>query len=154
MYLVRLRNSQMIWMCGTVSCHLETTVVRHLNFLRAQTDHSGCSTNRRPRSGGLQNAQQSQWKMEGTDWTKIVTSRMDGRERSERLFQTCIDITFYQMEKKEHKEILPFLPNRQCQEWQLDQQAWNTKIKLSLLGLCWISGIWGKIGKCRHQMFI
>ena len=112
MYLVRLRNSQMIWMCGTVSCHLETTVVRHLNFLRAQIDHSGCSTNRRPKSGVLQNAQQSQWKMEGTDWTKIVTSRMDGRERSERLFQTCIDITFYQMEKKEHKEILPF-PTKQ-----------------------------------------
>ena len=111
MYLVRLRNSQMIWMCGIVPCHLETIMARHLNFLKAQIDHSG-STNRRPKSGVLQNAQQSLWKMEGADWTKIVTSRMDGRERSERLFQTCVDIISYQMEKKELKEILPF-PTKQ-----------------------------------------
>ena len=37
---------------------------------------------------------------------------MDGRERSERLFQTCVDIISYQVEKKELKEILPFPTNQ------------------------------------------
>ena len=103
MYLVRLRNSQMIGICGIVSCNLETIMVRHLNFLKAQIDQSGWSTNRRPKSRVLQDAQQSRWKMERADWTKIVTSRTDGR-----LFLTCVDIISYQMEKKEFKEILPF----------------------------------------------
>ena len=38
MYLVLLRNSQMTWMCGIVSCNLETIMIRHLNFLKAQID--------------------------------------------------------------------------------------------------------------------
>ena len=74
MYLVLLRNSQMTWMCGIVSCNLETIMVRHLNFLKAQIDHSGCSTNRRPKSGVLQNAQQSRWKMEGAAAAKLFQS--------------------------------------------------------------------------------
>lgn len=47
--------------------------------------------------------------MEGVDWTKTETSRMDGRKRFERLFWICIDIISNQMEKKELNEILPFL---------------------------------------------